>query len=169
MGTLKTKSRKLVTQYWTKSRQSVIWISCRLSIFMKQNRQPGVQMSPKTVQPARTWQRLRRSNPTKLSDPTSKTNIDKLTVAMSFRFLSLFSGRLTWDLIRSMTIVFLLFLDPSWFSVKVHIFWEGHKNLRNLHQLFVLCTASQIIGGDFAKFCGLLRIYELYLLAFGPQ
>ena len=47
-------------------------------------------------------------------------------------------------------------------SVKVHIFWEGHKILRNLHQLFVLCTASQIIGGDFAKFCGLLRIYELY-------
>ena len=44
--------------------------------------------------------------------------------------------------------------------VKVHIFWEGHKILRNLHQLFVLCTASQIIGGDFAKFCGLLRIYE---------
>ena len=28
--------------------------------------------------------------------------------------------------------------------VKVHIFWEGHKILRNLHQLFVLCTASQI-------------------------
>ena len=45
---------------------------------------------------------------------------------------------------------------------KVHIFWEGHKILRNLHQLFVLCTASQIIGGDFAKSCGLLRIYELY-------
>ena len=34
--------------------------------------------------------------------------------------------------------------------------------MRNL-QLFVLCTASQIIGGDFAKFCGLRRIYELYL------
>ena len=46
-------------------------------------------------------------------------------------------------------------------SCKVHIFWEGHKILRNLQQLFVLCTASQIIGGDFAKFCGLLRIYEL--------
>ena len=41
---------------------------------------------------------------------------------------------------------------------KVPIFWEGHKILRNLHQLFVLCTASQIIGGDFAKFCGLHRI-----------
>ena len=46
---------------------------------------------------------------------------------------------------------------------KVHIFWEGHKILWYLHQSFVICTASQIIGGDFAKFCGLLRIYELYL------
>ena len=35
--------------------------------------------------------------------------------------------------------------------------------MRNLHQLFVLCTGSQIIGGNFAKFCGLLRIYDLYL------
>ena len=42
-------------------------------------------------------------------------------------------------------------------SNKVHIFWEGHKILRNLHQLCI----GQIIGGDFAKFCGLLRIYEL--------
>ena len=33
--------------------------------------------------------------------------------------------------------------------------------LQDLRQLFVLCTASQMIGGDFAKFCGLLRIYEL--------
>ena len=26
---------------------------------------------------------------------------------------------------------------------KVHIFWEGHKILRNLHLTFVLCSASQ--------------------------
>ena len=45
--------------------------------------------------------------------------------------------------------------------VKVHIFWEGHKILRNLHPRFVLCSASQIYSEDFAKFCGLLRIYEL--------
>ena len=45
---------------------------------------------------------------------------------------------------------------------KVHIFWEGHKILRNLHRRFVLCSNSQICGGDFAKFCGLLKIYELY-------
>ena len=48
-------------------------------------------------------------------------------------------------------------------SHEVHIFWKGHKILRNLHQSFFLCTASQIIGGDFTKFCGLLRIYELYI------
>ena len=47
------------------------------------------------------------------------------------------------------------------FRVKVHIFWEGHKILRNLHQLFDWQYIGQIIGGDFAKFCGLLRIYEL--------
>ena len=35
---------------------------------------------------------------------------------------------------------------------EVHIFCGGHKILRNLHQLFVLCTASQIFTGDFAKF-----------------
>ena len=26
---------------------------------------------------------------------------------------------------------------------KVHIFWEGHKILQNLHFTFVLCSASQ--------------------------
>ena len=46
---------------------------------------------------------------------------------------------------------------------KVHIFWEGHKILRNLHQLFDWqYIVGQIIGGDFAKFCGLLRMYEFY-------
>ena len=28
--------------------------------------------------------------------------------------------------------------------------------------IFVLCSNSQIYGGDFGKFCGLFRIYELY-------
>jgi hypothetical protein len=45
---------------------------------------------------------------------------------------------------------------------KAHIFWEGHKFLRNLHFRFVLCSNSQIYGGDFAKFYGPLGIYELY-------
>ena len=51
-------------------------------------------------------------------------------------------------------------LDTSVFS-KVHIFWEGHQFLWNLHRRFVLCSNGQIYSGDFANFCGLLRIYEL--------
>ena len=35
--------------------------------------------------------------------------------------------------------------------------------MQNLHQLFDWQYIGQIIiGGDFAKFCGLLRIYEIY-------
>ena len=45
--------------------------------------------------------------------------------------------------------------------IKVYIFWEGHKILRNIHQLFKWPYIGQIIGGDFANFCGFLRIYEL--------
>ena len=48
--------------------------------------------------------------------------------------------------------------------LKVHTFWEGHKILRNLHLPFDLCSASQIIGGDFGKFCGLLRIQNIWTL-----
>ena len=48
------------------------------------------------------------------------------------------------------------------FGIKVHIFWEGHKILRNLPLTFDCSTYSQKLGEDFAKFCGLLRIYELY-------
>ena len=48
------------------------------------------------------------------------------------------------------------------FTSKVHIFWEGHKILRNLHDRFDRYYIGQIYGGDFAKICGLLRIYELY-------
>ena len=35
--------------------------------------------------------------------------------------------------------------------------------MRNLHLTFDYNTYSQKLGEDFAKFCGLLRIYELYL------
>ena len=45
--------------------------------------------------------------------------------------------------------------DNSKFSTtldKVHIFWEGHKILRNLHQLFDWQYIGQIIGRDFVKF-----------------
>ena len=45
---------------------------------------------------------------------------------------------------------------------KVHIFWEGHKILQNIHPRFDRYYIGQI--EDFAKLCGLLRIYELYNL-----
>ena len=63
------------------------------------------------------------------------------------------------------TILFLqvvFFFCKRKFNGRVHIFWEGHKCLRNLHLRFVLCSNSQIYGGDFWKFCGLHRIYELW-------
>ena len=41
--------------------------------------------------------------------------------------------------------------------IKVHIFWEGHKILQNLHRRFVLCSSSQIYSGDFLK---LLAFWE---------
>ena len=50
------------------------------------------------------------------------------------------------------------------YSTKVHMFWEGLKFLRNIHCRILLCSNGQIYGGGFAKFCGLLRIYELYYL-----
>ena len=46
-------------------------------------------------------------------------------------------------------------------AFKVHIFWEGHKILQNLHLTFDWHYIGQKEGEDFAKFCGLLRIYEL--------
>ena len=42
------------------------------------------------------------------------------------------------------------------------MFWEGNKILRNLHLNFVYSTYRHKLGGDFANFCGLLRIYKLY-------
>ena len=71
-------------------------------------------------------------------------------------------------LVNSVTVIYMRcahlindFLRRKPLGIKVHIFWEGHKILRNLHRRIVLCSASQIYGGDFAKFCDLLRIYEL--------
>ena len=54
------------------------------------------------------------------------------------------------------------FLEIIDFCVKVHIFWEAHKILRNFHHRFVLCSNSLIYVGNFVKFRGPLRIYELY-------
>ena len=79
--------------------------------------------------------------------------------------LSKFTGWQLFSLkmVKSCHFDYFLSFGKSIF-LKVHIFWEGHKILRNLHQFCVLCTASQTIGRYFAKFCGPLRIYELYQL-----
>ena len=37
--------------------------------------------------------------------------------------------------------------------------------MHNLHRKFVLCSTSQIYGGDFTKFCGLLNLNELYFFS----
>ena len=58
--------------------------------------------------------------------------------------------------------LFLGFHMFIYMNDKVRIFREGHKILQNLHRRFVLCSNSQILGGDFAKFCVLLRIYEFH-------
>ena len=47
-------------------------------------------------------------------------------------------------------------------EIEVHLQWEGHKILQNLHRRFDRYYMGQIKGGDFVKICGLLRIYELY-------
>ena len=51
-------------------------------------------------------------------------------------------------------------LQAVFSKLKVHIFWEGHTILQNPHRRFDYI--GKIYGGGFAKFCGLLRIYELY-------
>ena len=54
---------------------------------------------------------------------------------------------------------------PSKHNVKVHIYWEGHKSLQKLHRRFDRYYIGQIYDGDFAKFCGFLRIYEPYRIS----
>ena len=51
--------------------------------------------------------------------------------------------------------------SQKWGGVKFIYSEKATQFLRDLHRRFVLCSNHQIYGGDFAKFCGLLRIYEL--------
>ena len=70
---------------------------------------------------------------------------------------------------------FLIARSKAILISKVHIFWEGHKfckistvDLSYLVKFKYFVAFSeymnfngQIYGGDFAKFCGLLKIYDL--------
>mgnify|MGYP007025462761 CR=1 FL=1 len=71
------------------------------------------------------------------------------------QMLSFSSHKVQWQ--KKFLQIWLAFI-----YVKVHIFWEGHKILQNLHCKFDRYYIRQIYGGDFAKLRGLLRIYELY-------
>ena len=60
-----------------------------------------------------------------------------------FLNIYLIFGLFSRGLLRSLSerVMYIFFQNLS--SVKVQIFWEGHKILRNLHLTFVLCSASQ--------------------------
>ena len=58
---------------------------------------------------------------------------------------------IAWNTIHTTMFYHLLLVS------KVETLWEDKKLLRNHHLRFVLCSDGQIYGGDFAKFCGLLR------------
>ena len=85
-------------------------------------------------------------------------NIPKSSIVLQWNCLRIFlsmSDRKSNSIAKQ----FLNMVTWHFIDFKVYIFWGGHKILRNLHHLFFIC---QIIDGDFTKFCGLLRIYELY-------
>ena len=45
--------------------------------------------------------------------------------------------------------------------VQVFLKFINFEKATNFHRRFVLCSNGRIYDGDFAKFCDLLRIYEL--------
>ena len=78
-----------------------------------------------------------------------------------------------WSLIKKGSWLFFTFLsrkpkklsvmlERCWKTIKVPIFWEDNTILQNLHLTFDWHYIGQKEGGDFAKLCGLLRIYEFY-------
>ena len=69
----------------------------------------------------------------------------------SFNFFSL--SKNLWKSMRLCTYRkrkhFVICKYISTYLCKVHIFWEGHKSLRNLHRRFDWHYVGQIYGGDF--------------------
>ena len=58
-------------------------------------------------------------------------------------FLGTSKGELLQVVLLQNHLTLKLHNPPDDTSIKVHIFWEGHKIFRNLHLTFVLCSASQ--------------------------
>ena len=51
--------------------------------------------------------------------------------------------QITYRIVQLFTKIVLQVVQTLNNLCKVHIFWEDHKILRNLHLTFVLCSASQ--------------------------
>ena len=81
-------------------------------------------------------------NCTKWSGELLKQYLSQITVVMSYNHLT---HQMQQQIPKLQIPNFPLFL-------KVHIFWEDHKILRILHQLFDWQYIWQLIGGNFAKF-----------------
>ena len=123
-------------------------------------------------QPRKQRQHQRPDNNDEVSKVPGETHVKVLSVVCeahfhvsSFLFPSTSRGCWGWrgqglggGIVRSKVFAKNRSID---FYGKVHIFWEGHKIVQNLHQLFDWQYIGQIISRDFAKLCGLLRIYEL--------
>ena len=58
-----------------------------------------------------------------------------------------------------LTMLYYFEYNQLFFVPKVCIFWEGHNVLQNCHRRFDYYYIGQIYSGDFAKICGLLRLY----------
>ena len=78
--------------------------------------------------------------------------------------LNPFSSRIRPTTLKYTRLIFAMFSSwlfsklGAYFLGKVQLFWEGHNILWNLYSRFVLCSNS----GNFATFCGVLRMFELY-------
>ena len=88
-------------------------------------------------------------------EPQKEFDFYRTVLSVSTRYLFLKLCKIISALHRSAFCQFLfrwIYYNVS----KIHKFWEGHTILWNLY-----CSNGQIYCGDFTKFCGLLRIYEL--------
>ena len=68
------------------------------------------------------------------------------------------------DLLHARKLIKNTYVDFDQFgNVKLRFCEKDTKSLRNHNLRYVLFSNGQIYGGDFAKFCSLLKIYELYI------
>ena len=91
----------------------------------------------------------------------SYLSISSMIPNVSFLFINAFLGK---DAIKKDKTLIEVFCKSKTNRDKVHIFWEGHKFLRNLHRRFVLCSNGQIYGGDFPKNVAFSEYMNLSLL-----